>query len=64
MRVRCIKAFGMAEPGQVVDIADGAAVSPEYWEVIDGLPPPEAAAEVAAQVSGVAGRITAPRETM
>lgn len=32
MQVRCIRAFGHSEPGDVVEVPDGAAVDPEHWE--------------------------------
>lgn len=37
MQVRCIKPFGHAKPGDgPVEIPDGAAVDPEYWEAVPG----------------------------
>lgn len=32
MQVRCIRAFGYTEPGDVVDVPDGASVSSHYFE--------------------------------
>jgi hypothetical protein len=37
MQVKCVRAFAGHKPGDVVEIPDGAAVSPVYFEP---LPPP------------------------
>lgn len=34
MKVRCVRPHGYAVPGDVAEVPDGAAVSPEYWEII------------------------------
>lgn len=34
MQVRCIRAFGHSEPGDVVEVPDGASVDPEHWEAV------------------------------
>jgi hypothetical protein len=41
MQVRCVKAFSGHVPGDVVEVPDGAAVSPVYFEPLPhGDPPP------------------------
>jgi hypothetical protein len=40
MQVTCIRAFGVSEPGDVVEVPDGAAVDPEHWEIIPAGKPP------------------------
>lgn len=50
MQVRCVKAHGYAKPGDLAEVPDGAAVSPEFWE-----PAPPAELKTAAD--------TAPAET-
>lgn len=42
MQVRCIRAFGNAEPGDVVEVPDGAAVDPVHWEPVTPAPAPAA----------------------
>lgn len=41
-QVRCVKPFGTAEVGDLAEVPDGAAVSPEFWEPVTE---PVAAAE-------------------
>jgi hypothetical protein len=46
VQVRCIKPFGTSVPGDLAEVPDGAAFSPEYWE-----PATEAAPAAAAHVA-------------
>lgn len=39
MQVRCVKAFGTAVPGDVVQVPDGAVVDPVHWEPVTAPPP-------------------------
>ncbi len=48
MEVRCVKAFGLSEPGDLAEVPDGAAVDPDHWEAVP--PPPPAPAVPAAPV--------------
>jgi len=44
VQVKCIKAFGPRRPGDVVDVPDGAAVDPVYFEPAGAAVPAPAAA--------------------
>lgn len=48
MQVRCVRAFGQLEPGDVAEVPDGAATDPDHFEPIDTPPPPRPAAAAAA----------------
>ena len=45
MQLKCIRAFGGNEPGDVVDgVPDGAAFDPVHWEAVTAAPVKPAAA--------------------
>ena len=39
MLLTCVKAFGLTEPGDEVEVPDGAAFDPEHWQAAAGPPP-------------------------
>lgn len=42
MQVVCVKAFGMAKPGDLAEVPDGARMDPAYWAAVPGPGPDEA----------------------
>ena len=54
MQVRCIRAFGLAKPGDLAEVPDGARMDPAYWEVIPDEPPPAPAPAPAPSAAAVA----------
>ena len=40
MQVKCIRAFSFTEPGDLVEVPDGAVVDPYYFEPVAGDPDP------------------------
>lgn len=40
MQVTCIRPFGNAKAGDVVEVPDGAEVDPAYWQLPEAASPP------------------------
>jgi len=52
-QIRCIKAFGNAQPGDAFEVPDGALTDPEYWEVVIAAPPSASAVRTAVPAAPV-----------
>jgi hypothetical protein len=61
--VKCVKAFGMAVPGDLAEVPDGASVDPDHWVPADAgtETPPEPSEPAAPAAFPPAGTLT-PKE--
>lgn len=62
MQVRCIHPFASHQVGDVIDVPDGAQVSPVYFEPLTATPPPPEPPAPAATPAATEGAFGQPKD--